>query len=348
MLRHSHPWAIALTIVAGAALPLATVTAAGEPQQAAQKAAPRPKPSWDPRTSWGAPDLQGVWSFATVTPLQRPEGVTKEFLTAQEIFQIEKKAVAEATDEARGADAARDVAGAYNDFWWDRGTRVAGRRTALIVDPADGRMPPLTPAAKKYADSPEALKVQETRRGMFPAASWEDTDLWDRCLTRGLPIVPGPYNNNIQIVQTESHLVVHHEMIHDARVIPISKAAHLPAAIPQWMGSSRASWDGDTLVVVTKNFSAKQELPFEPRMSAEHMTLTERFSRLDDGSLMYEFTVDDPKIYTRPWTARLQLVKTDGALFEYACHEANYSMEGILKGSRVIEAAAEGGAQKSR
>ena len=176
-------------------------------------------------TPWGAPDLQGTWSFATVTPLERPDGVTKEFLDPGEIKEVERKAVAAATDEARGQDAARDVAGAYNDFWWDRGTRVAGRRTSLIVDPSNGKMPPLTAAARKFAESAEAKTIRETQRGNLPAAGPENTDLWDRCLTRGLPIVPGPYNNNIQILQTPTHVVILHEMIHDARIVPLDSRA---------------------------------------------------------------------------------------------------------------------------
>jgi hypothetical protein len=293
--------------------------------------------SGSPRTPWGAPDLQGNWSFATVTPLERPADVKKPFLSAQEIADVERKAIVAATDEARGADAQRDVAGAYNDFWWDRGTRVAGRRTSLIVDPEDGHLPPLTPEAKRWADSPEARKIQETRRGNLPASSYEDTDLWDRCLTRGIPIVPGPYNNNVQIIQTPTHVVINHEMIHDARIIPLDKRPHLSPKVTQWYGSARGYWEGDTLVVETRNIGANQELPFEPRMSAGTMALTERFSRATDGTLQYEFTVNDPKIYTKPWTAILQMTRTDGEVYEYACHEGNHAMEGILKGSRLLE-----------
>jgi hypothetical protein len=295
-----------------------------------------------PRTPWGTSDLQGTWSFATVTPLERPADVTKAFLTPAEIAEIERKAVIAATDEARGADAARDVAGAYNDFWWDRGTRVTGRRTSLIVDPEDGRMPPLTPEARRWADSAEAKMIQETRRGNFPASSYEDTDLWDRCLTRGVPIVPGPYNNNIQIIQTPTHVVINHEMVHDARIVPLDKRPHLPSNVATWFGSTRGYWEGETLVVETRSLSEKQELPFEPRMPASGMTLTERFSRAADNMLQYEFTVNDPKIYTKPWTAVLQMARTDGEIFEYACHEGNHAMEGILKGSRLIEKNAAG------
>ncbi len=290
------------------------------------------------RTPWGTPDLHGTWSFATVTQLERPKGVTKEYYTAEEIAAIEKKATAEATDEARGASAQADVAGAYNDFWWDRGTRVSGQRTGLIVGTPDGRMPPLTPAGQKFAGSKDAADIQARRNGDQPPAGPEETDLWDRCLTRGIPIVPGPYNNNIEIFQTATHIVIHHEMIHDARVVPIvpagTKRPAVPADFKPWFGVSQASWQGDTLVVETTNISDKQELPFAPRMSAGTMTLTERFSRTPHGTLRYEFTVDDPTIYTKPWTAVLEMPPSDGAVFEYACHEGNHAMESILRGAR--------------
>ena len=306
--------------------------------QSASSAAPPKDAGASPvgRTAWGTPNLQGVWSTATVTPLERPAGVA-EFLTEAEVAEIERKALAAATDEARGADRSADVTGAYNDFWWDRGTKTGGnRRTSLIVEP-DGKMSPLTPAAEAYADSPAAKRVQDTRRGMFPAASWEDTDLWDRCLTRGLPMMPGPYNNNFQIFQTADHLVVLHEMIHDARIIPIRKDTGSGRTVPQWFGTSVAHWDGDTLVVDTTNFGAKQELPFEPRMSAQGMHLIEKFTRVDEGTLNYEFTVDHPQVYSKPWTAVIPMRPGDGQVFEYACHEGNYGMVGILAGSRERE-----------
>jgi hypothetical protein len=269
-------YAVGLMAVAALGLSIATATLSGQSRPASERPRAPAARATVPRTPWGAPDLQGNWSFATVTPLQRPSDVTKEFLTAAEIAEIERKAVIAATDEARGADAARDVAGAYNDFWWDRGTRVAGRRTSLIVDPENGRIPDLTPEARKWADSPEAIKIQATRRGEFPASSYEDTDLWDRCLTRGIPIVPGPYNNNIQIVQTPTHVVINHEMVHDARIVPLDKRPHLTAKVSQWFGSVRGYWEGETLVVETRNISPAQELPFEPRTPANTMAARKR------------------------------------------------------------------------
>ena len=315
---------------------LTSVSMAGQTAQSAGATAPAMKDIV--RTAWGAPNLQGVWSTATVTPLQRPDGVG-EFLTEEEIAEIERRAVVAATDEARGQDQQADVRGAYNDFWWDRGTRVAGsRRTSLIFDPQDGKLPALTPEARTYADSDAAMMARETRRGMHPAASYTDTDLWDRCLTRGLPMRPGPYNNNFQIFQTKDHLVVLHEMIHDARIIPIrSEPGDPSAAIPQWFGTSSTHWDGDTLVVLTKNFAAKQELPFAPQMTSAGMTLTERFTPSRDGTLNYQYTVDHPTIYSRPWSAELPLRPLGENTYEYACHEGNYGIVGILQGSRNIE-----------
>ena len=339
-MRESRYAAVGLMTLGVLVLSIAAATLAAQSRTASGTTSSAAGKTTTPRTPWGSPDLQGIWSFATVTPLQRPADVTKEFLTAAEIADVERRAVIAATDEARGADAARDVAGAYNDFWWDRGTRVAGRRTSLIVDPENGRIPDLTPEARRWADSPEAKMIQATRRGDFPASSYENTDLWDRCLTRGIPIVPGPYNNNIQIVQTPTHVVIHHEMVHDVRIIPLDKRPHLSPNVSQWFGSVRGYWEGETLVVETKNISSAQELPFEPRMSAGGMILTERFARLADGSLHYEFTVNDPKIYTRPWTAILQMTPSQGEIFEYACHEGNHAMEGILKGSRLLEKSA--------
>lgn len=342
-MRKSLRTAVGVFLVAAAAF--ASQQTAGQSATGSAPPAATQAENAAPRTAWGVPDLQGVWSTATITPLERPAGAG-EFLTEAEVTEIERRALAAATDEARGADRSADVTGAYNDFWWDRGTKAgANRRTSLIIDPPDGKLPALTPSARAYADSPEARRVQDTRRGMFPAASWEDTDLWDRCLTRGLPMMPGPYNNNFQIFQTPDHVVVLHEMIHDARVIPIRANTGDARTVPQWFGNAVGRWEGDTLVVETKNFGAKQELLFEPRMSAEGMHLIERFTRVDKGTLNYEFTVNHPTIYSKPWTAVIPLRPGDGQVFEYACHEGNYGIVGILAGSRAREKAAKRGNQ---
>jgi hypothetical protein len=337
--RRVHVTGILVLAVVGVLL--TSAPAAGQ-AGAASNAAPGKSV---PRTPWGAPDLQGVWSGATVTPLERPVGA-KEFLSDADVQRIEREAVQRATDEARGDNATQDVAGAYNDFWWDRGTRVvANRRTSLIVDPSDGRIPPLTAEMAKHVASPAARRVQETRRGTHPAASYTDTDLWDRCLTRGLPITPGPYNNNYQIFQTPPHVAILHEMVHDVRIVPLDNRPHLAPAVRQWNGDARGRWDGDTLVVESTNFSPKQEYTFGPRTSSGGMRLIERFTRLDKDTLMYEFTVEDPKTFSRPFSAEFPMRKGE-AVYEYACHEGNYGMVGILGGSREIERKAAEDARK--
>ena len=288
-----------------------------------------------PRTPWGTPDLQGVWSFATVTPLERPQGVTSEFLTPEDIQKIERQAIIAATDEARGADAARDVAGAYNDFWWDRGTRVAGRRSSLIVEPKTGRLPPLTPDAQKWADSEQARARQETRNGNLPASGYEDTDLWDRCLTRSLPIVPGPYNNNIEIVQTPTHVAINHEMIHDVRSCRsmdgrISMRSRVVVRqYPRQVGRRHAGGRNEEL---PRTAGTAVRAADDRGGDDAHGALW----RLPNGNLSYQFTVNHPTVYSQPWTAVLEMNPGE-AVFEYACHEGNHAMEGILKGSRLLE-----------
>jgi hypothetical protein len=326
--------------IAGATAAVALMTTAPTLAQSKSPAAKAP------RTAWGAPDLQGVWSGATVTPLERPDG-QPEFLTAEQVADIEKAAYIRATDEARGETQQSDVTGAYNDFWWDRGTKVGVKhRSSLIFDPADGKLPALVPEMAKLAASEGEKRRLATRRGEFPAASWLDTDLWDRCLTRSLPIVPGPYNNNYQIIQTPTHVVILHEMIHDARVIPISNTPHVSSDIRLWAGDPRAHWEGDTLVIESTNFYKEQEYPFTPRTPAGNMKLVERLTRAGEGTLLYEFTVEDPSTYTRPWKAEIAMPKGDGQLYEYACHEGNYGMFGILGGSRETERRAAEAAKK--
>src|ERR671919_2283075 len=195
-----------------------------------------------PRTPWGDPDLQGVWSIATITPFERPASLKdKAQLTEQEAADAEKTFLTTQNQDRRdGAGTDADVARAYNDFWWDRGNKVAStRQTSLVVDPPDGRVPALTPEGQKRA-------AERSRRGYD---SWEDRSLWERCITRGLPIIPGPYNNNYQILQTPGYVVILHEMIHDARIIPLGKPQDAPSKLRQWFGTAHGYWQGDTLVV---------------------------------------------------------------------------------------------------
>jgi hypothetical protein len=273
-----------------------------------------------PRTSWGDPDFSGLWNYATMTPLERAQAFAgKDVLTEGEAAAYEKQTTDRqaATNNTAGPD------------WWDEGTRhLTDRRTALIVDPANGRVPPLTPEAQKRAAARTAAN-----RARGPADGPEDLGLNVRCLvwsTAGPPMLPGVYNNNVQFIQTRDHMVIVNEMIHDARIVPMDGRPHGSAR--SWMGDSRGRWDGQTLVVDTINFSEKAAF----RGSGESLHLVERFTRVSDGTIRYEFTVEDPATWTRPWTAMVPMTKIDGTMLEYACHEGNYrSMEGILRAARV-------------
>jgi len=281
------------------------------------------------------PDLSGTWSFSTLTALERPaEFVGKEFLTDSEAAAFAKRTMERNNRDNRDpSNREADVGGAYNEFWWDRGTtvaRVGGRfRTSLIVDPPDGRVPALTPQAQERA----AARAAERRA--HPADGPEDRSLGERCLmfNAGPPMLPGPYNNFMQIMQTRDHMVIYNEMIHDARVIPLAGRPHAPAQARFWLGDSRGRWEGNTLVVDTTNFTDKTNV----RGSSANLHLVERFTRTDAGTLLYEFTVDDPSSFVKPWTAALPMRKTADQLFEYACHEGNHAMQGILRGARFEE-----------
>jgi hypothetical protein len=278
------------------------------------------------------PDLQGIWSNATITPLERPNDLAgKTTFTADEAAAYEKQVVDRNNVDHRSKNAEADVTLGYNDFWWDRGTKViSSRRTSLIVDPSDGRIPALTPEAQKRVQEARAWTAGHATDGP------EGRSLSERCIlwtTAGPPMLPGPYNNNFQIIQTRDRVVILSEMIHDARVIPLDGSPHLDGTIRQWMGDSRGHWDGHTLVVDTTNFSGKYSF----RGSDETLHLTERFTRVSPDTLLYEFTVDDPTAFTRPWTAQIPVTKTKGPIFEYACHEGNYAMTDILAGARAAE-----------
>ena len=291
-----------------------------------------------PTTAWGAPDLQGVWDFRTITPLQRPEDLgDKAFLTEEEAAERENAAI-ERDVELWEADARRTEAGGsvggYNNFWMDRGTRVVGtRRTSLITDPLNGRLPEMTE---------EGRARQAAGRGSFSTeiqASYTDFSNADRCLmgfNAGPPITPGGYNQNVQIFQTEDEVVLLTEMVHTVRVVPLDERPELDESLAQWSGVSRGFWDGDTLVVQTANFDVDRNW----RGASADMRLEERFTRVDGDTLEYEYTVNDPETWVAPWTVNLPMVRNDLPLFEYACHEGNYSMETMLTGARTEDAAA--------
>jgi hypothetical protein len=286
-----------------------------------------------PRTADGQPDLQGVWSYATITPIERPADLAgKEFLTAEEAKAYAKKLLDLGNKDVRPEDPQSDVSAAYNDFWWDRGTELVGtRRTSLIIDPPDGKIPPLTDAGRQ-----RAAARAEARRARGPADGPEDRSMAERCLVSlnaGPPMLPSAYNNNIQLFQSHDAVGLTNEMIHNYRLIPLDGRAPVAASVQQWMGDSRGHWDGDTLVVETTNFRRDSA----PRGASETLRVTERFSRVDENTLMYEFTLNDPNTWTRPWTGQIPMTKTDEHLYEYACHEGNHAMVNMLTGARADE-----------
>ena len=291
-----------------------------------------------PQTGWGAPDLQGVWDFRTITPLQRPEDLgDKAFLTEEEAAERERAAV-ERDAELLERDAQRTEEGgnigAYNNFWMDRGTNIVGtRRTSLIIDPPNGRLPEM---------SEQGEARQAGGRGSFSdeiPASYTDLSNADRCVmgfNAGPPITPGGYNQNVQIFQTPNEVVLLTEMVHTVRVIPIDGRPQIDDdRLSQWSGVSRGRWEGDTLVVETANFNTDRNW----RGTTTDLHLVERFRRVDEGTLEYEFTVTDPETWAEPWTVNLPMVRNDLPLFEYACHEGNYAMETMLTGARADERA---------
>jgi hypothetical protein len=284
-----------------------------------------------PHTADGHPDLQGLWTNATITPFERPKDLAgKEFFTEAEADAYERRVADNSNRDRRGQTAEADVAGAYNDFWFDRGSKIVPtRRTSLVVDPPDGKVPPLTPDAQKAA----AARAEISRR---PPEGPEDMGLPERCLlwpTAGPPMLPSGYNNNYQILQVPGYVVILIEMIHDVRIIPLDGRPHLPQNIRQWLGDSRGHWDGNTLVVDTTNFTDNTHF----RGADRNLHLIERFTRVDPNTILYEFTVDDHTAFTKPWKAQAPLTKTPGPIYEYACHEGNYSMLNVLKGARAQE-----------
>jgi len=312
-----------------------------------------------PRTPWGQPDIQGIWDFRTITPLERPTALAdKEFLTTEEAANLEQETVdrnerllqrdARRTEATASVDLGEDGApGFYNNFWLDGGTTSTGR-TSLVIDPPNGRIPPLT------AEAQQAVEARRAYLRDHPADSWLDRNTSDRCIVgfnAGPPITPLGYNQNVQVFQTPDRVVLVTEMVHTPRVVPLDGRPALNSDIRQWSGDSRGHWEGDTLVVETANFKDERRwIPLGTAPagtgSSANMTLVERFTRVDADTLEYTFTVTDPEIWTSPWTASQPMRRTDIPMFEYACHEGNYSMEGILAGARAEEkAAAQPGSQ---
>ena len=326
----------ALVIAASiAAEHLAAQTARGAAASAAA-AAEAPVP----RTPWGHPDLQGTWDYRTITPLERPTQYgDREYLTDEEVKALEARA-GRRMDEPPPDETPAGVI--HAQYWTDPGRFVDDeRRTSLIIDPPNGRMPPLVNAG--------AGRGRGGRGGGRPggsADSWLDRSLLERCITWGLPTasLPGLYNNNIQIVQSPNHVVIVHEMVHDARVIPLDGRPRVTgAAMRNYLGESRAHWDGDTLVVETTNFGEKTSY----RGANVNLKLTERYRRVNASRVELLLTVEDPTVWTAPWTAKLGMRPSEGPLVEYACHEGNYGLRNILEVARDEEkAAAAAAAQK--
>ena len=301
------------------------------------------------RTPHGHPDLSGIWDFRTVTPLERPEELADQAFFSEEesaeyaaervlannadLNREQKKQVTTDRGLVNGTRESRDLALAYNNFWWDRGDNVVEtRRTSLVIDPPNGRIPPLTEAGAQRAA--ERLRINQS-----PTEGPEDRPLGERCITgfnSGPPMLPAAYNMNVQIFQTPDHVVLLNEMVHNARIIPLDGSDH--GTLPQWTGVSRGHWDGDTFVVETKNYL--RETSF--RSSSKNLHLVERIRRLDEDTLVYTFTVTDPTTWTAPWTVELPMRRSDLPIFEYACHEGNYGMDGTLTGARAIERRAAG------
>ena len=303
---------------------LSWLAPSGSAAQAQDTAAEDWTPSY---TSWGDPDLRGVWSFATITPLERPASdAGRERLTAEEVVALNAEALTRGDQPPPPGDP-----GAYNAFWFDRGESTG--RTALIVDPPDGRIP-FTPDGRRRLDARRALLGR-------PAHGPEDRTPGERCVHHtkaGPPMSSGGYNNHVRFFQTPGYVVVWTEQIHDARIVPMDGRPPIAGAIRQWMGDSRGRWEGDTLVVETTNFSGKAAY----QGSADGLHLVERITRTGAGALEYEYTVSDPATYARPWTASITMTPIEGDLYEFACHEGNYGMEGILAGARADERATAG------
>ncbi len=293
------------------------------------------KPWTPPRTPDGHPDLQGIWTNATLTPLERPaEFRDKPALSEQDAAAYEKQFLQAQNRDRRDGGAEADVGRAYNELFFDRGTKLAhignSIRTSLIVDPPDGRVPALTPEAQKRAADARA----EAR--LHPADGPEDRSLQERCLfwqSDGPPMLPFAYNNYYQIVQTSGFMTILVEMAHEARIIPLDGRPHPDSKIRQWTGDSRGHWEGDTLVVDSTNFTGKTRF----RGSGENLHVIERFTRVAPDTILYRFTIDDPATFTKPWSGEIPLVAAAGPIYEYACHEGNYALRDILAGARAEE-----------
>jgi hypothetical protein len=297
-----------------------------------------------PRTPSGDPDLNGVWDFRTLTPFERPKNLAeKAFFTDDEATEFEAGRLSEFA--VRDDKKPEDIVGNYNQFWFDPGSRVGDtNRTSLVIDPPNGRVPPMTGEAKE-----KRAAQRELREGVgphMPTFGGFVEDLGSggaavRCIlgfNSGPPMTPGGYNQNVQLVQTPSTVALVNEMVHSSRIIPINGRDHLSDDIRQWMGDSRGHWEGDTLVVETKHFL--RETSFRGGVTSSDLRLIERFTKTSGDTLMYEVTIEDPNAWVHPWSYAIPMRRNHHPLFEYACHEGNYGLYNILAGARMKEKAA--------
>jgi hypothetical protein len=340
-MRHAGVASLTVLGILGLAAPRMPVLEA----QTAARVAGQATRQWTPaRTVDGQIDIEGIWDFSTITPLERPAGLgDKQTFTEEEARAFERtenlRQNRDLIDPKKGG--LNYLPGSvvpYNEFWYERGNTIVGsKRTSLIVDPPDGRIPALTPQARRRLDAIDA-EAREEQLGTVRADSAQSRSLVDRCivgLNAGPPFVPGAYNNRVQIVQGPDHIVFVMEMIHEPRVVAVDGRPNVASTIRPYVGVSRGRWDGGTLVVETANFL--RETAF--RGSSASMRLEERFTRTGPDTLIYQFTVEDPATWTRPWTAVVPLQRATEPVYEYACHEGNYAMRNILAGVRAQERA---------
>jgi hypothetical protein len=326
MKQHVMSGHLAVTAVLAAFASLSPGAQSPAPKSAAAPATPK---AWSARTADGQPDLTGNWSNATFTPLERPAAyANREFFTPEEAAAFAKSGIDRLNNQA-----ADDIH--YDDSIWQSENyrkSVSTLRTSLIIDPPDGKLPPLTEEARRRPLPPQAGSLDRI------ADSWETRTLGERCITwgnDGPPMTPPGYNANLDILQGPGYVVVRNEMVHAARLIPIDNVRpHVGDRIRMWSGDSRGHWEGNTLVVETTNFNDKIKF----RNSTRALHVVERFTRIDADTIDYRFTVDDPNTWTRPWTAAIPLWRVPGPIYEYACHEGNYGLPNILRAQRVQDA----------
>lgn len=324
--------------LAAAALVVVPLLPVAAQNGSATRKSSRTKTAWTaPRTPYGDPEIQGIWSNASIIPLERPKELEgKQVFTPDEMQAYEDRVFQRSS---RDRPTASGQVGTYNNYWWDADSKRAPNfHTSLIIDPPDGKVPPLTPEAQRIADADRAYAREH------PADGPEDRPLMERCMLfpmTGPPMLPSFYDNhqygpltvNYEFVQAPGNVTILVEVNHDVRVIPLDGRPHLPRSVRQWMGDPRGHWEGNTLVVDSTNFTGKSKF----RGADENLHLVERFTRTSRDVLLYEFTVDDATAFTRPWKGEIPMITSEGPIFEHACHEGNYGLAGILSGARAEE-----------